>query len=212
MANYYDGLLKLCGFEDDEIGTEGPRIEKAFQKLELVSEDMKTAEKRITKYHDMELSGVRKLIRAWLLELTDLVLARDEGKKVVYYGYPSIQGPGMAMKVASKQEIYVGCPDVVLCHTLGNLFGKLTPILETAEQNGLPPGHGLCSLQQVRNGGLAKGIIPVPDLVTGSSYYCDMGSKADELLQEVYGHKAIYVDGSMDSKWGEYPDYLPQRV
>jgi len=55
-------------------------------------------------------------------------------------------------------------------------------------------------------------MIPVPDLVTGSSYYCDMGSKADELLHEIYGHRAIYIDGSMDSRWGEYPEFDPERV
>jgi len=30
MANYYDELLKLCGFEDNEIENERPRIEKTF--------------------------------------------------------------------------------------------------------------------------------------------------------------------------------------
>jgi benzoyl-CoA reductase/2-hydroxyglutaryl-CoA dehydratase subunit BcrC/BadD/HgdB len=39
-----------------------------------------------------------------------------------------------------------------------------------------------------------------------------MGSKADELLHEKYGHRAIYIDGSMDSRWGEYPYYSPERV
>jgi len=59
---------------------------------------------------------------------------------------------------------------------------------------------------------MAKGIIPVPDMVLTSSYYCDMGSKTDELLHERYGHPAAYVDGSMDSRWGEFPSYLPERV
>ena len=215
MANYYDALLKLCGFEDDEIKREKSRIDRAFRKLELGPEDMKKAERWVSENHDVELLGVRKLLRAWLMELIDLELAREEGKKIVYYGYPSIPGPGMAIKAAADlagADIYCGCPDVVLCHTLGQIFNKLSPVLEAGEQNGLPPGHGLCALQQIRNGGLAKGIISVPDLVTGSSYYCDMGSKADELLHERYGHRAIYVDGSMDSRWGEYPDYQPERV
>ena len=215
MANYYDELLKLCGFEDDDIKREKPRIDQAFQRLELGPEDMKTAERWVNQNHDAELLGVRKLLRAWLLELFDMVLARDEGRKIVYYGFPSIMGPGAAIKTASELagvDIYCACPDVVLCHTLGQIFNKLTPVLEAGEDGGLPPGHGLCALQQIRNGGMAKGIIPVPDLVTGSSYYCDMGSKADELLHERYGHPAVYVDGSMDSRWGEYPYYSPERV
>ena len=212
MANYYDELLYLCGFEDDEIKKEKPRIDKSFQRLELGPEDMRRAEGWVRQHHDIDLSGMRKILRAWLLELFDLVLARDEGKKVVYYGSPSIEGPGMAIKTAAGDGVYCSCPDAILCHTLGQIFNKLNPLLEAGERGGLPPGHGLCSLQQVRVGGMAKGIIPIPDLVTGSSYYCDMGSKADELLHEKYGHRAIYVDGSMDSRWGEFPDYSPQRV
>jgi hypothetical protein len=213
VANYYDELLKLCGFEDDEIKNERPRIEKAFQKIGLDAEDMKRAEKWVTEQHDIELIGVRKVMRVWLLELFDLVLAKEEGKRCVYYGYPSIQGPGTAIKAASKEgDLWVGCPDVILCHTLGQIFNKLTPVLEAAEERGLPPGHGLCSLQQIRSGGLALGIIPIPDLVTGSSYFCDMGSKADELLHEMYGHRAIYVDGSLDGQWGEWPYYHPEKI
>jgi len=212
MANYYDELLKLCGFEDDELKKEKSRIDKAFQRLEVGPEDMKVAESWVRQNHEVELVGVRKLLGAWLKELIDLVLARDEGKKIVYYGFPSIQGPGMALKAAAPEEIYCSCPDVILCHTMGQIFNKLNPILEAGEENGLPPGHGLCSLQQIRVGGMAKGIIPVPDMVTCSSYFCDMGSKTDELLHERYGHPAIYLDGSMDSRWGEYPAQLPQRV
>ena len=212
MAAYYEKLLRLCGFDDNDLSTDGDRMGKTFDRIQLDAKDMEVAEERIRKYHDIELTGVQKLIRAWLLELADMVLARDEGKKIIYYGYPSIQGPGMAIKMAGGEGLYIGCPDVIIGHTVGNFFGKLAPIIKAAEENGLPSGYALCSLQQTRNGGMALGIIPVPDLVTGSSYYCDMGSKADELLHQRYGHKAVYVDGSMDSRWGEYPDYIPERV
>jgi len=215
MANYYDGLLELCGFEDDEINKEKPRIDKAFHRLELGPDDMKIAERWVSQNHDLQLVGVRKVLRVWLMELIDLVLAREEGKQIVYYGFPSITGPAMAIKAAAQmaaKEVYCANPDAILCHTLGQIFNKLAPVLEAGEQNGLPAGHGICSLQQIRVGGLAKRIIPIPDLVTGSSYYCDVGSKADELLHERYGHRTIYVDGSMDSRWGEYPHCLPQRV
>ena len=107
MANYYNALLNLCGFENDEIEKEKPRIEKSFQKLNLGPEDMKRAEEWVSKYHDVELLGVRKVLRAWLLELFDLVLAREEGKKVVYYGFPSIEGPGMAIKTAAATKALI---------------------------------------------------------------------------------------------------------
>ena len=211
MADYYDELLKLCGFEVEEINQERARLEKVFQKLELGPADMKTAEVWVKENHDVDLMGVRKILRLWLKELLDLVLARDEGRKLVYYGFPTVAGPAGAIAAASD-EVLCTCPDAVLCHTLGQIFNKINSVLEAGEANGLPPGHALCSLQQVRVGGMAKGIIPVPDLALTSSYYCDMGSKTDELLHERYGHPAVYVDGSMDSRWGEFPNYLPERV
>jgi len=211
MAKYYDELLGICGFEPEEIHKERSRIERAFQKLEIGPEDMKLAESWVKQNHDVELMGVRKILRLWLKELIDMVLAKEEGKKLVYFGFPTIPGPAAVIAAASK-EIFCTSPDTVLCYSMGQIFNKLTPILEAGEENGLPPGHGLCSLQQIRVGGMAKGIIPIPDLVLTSSYYCDMGSKTDELLHERYGHPSVYVDGSMDSMWGEYPDYLPQRV
>ncbi len=140
-----------------------------------------------------------------------MVLAREEGRKLVYFGFPAIAGPAGAV-AASSDNVLATCPDAVLCHTMGQIFNNLGPVLEAGEESGLPPGHALCSLQQVRVGGMAKGIIPIPDLVLTSSYYCDMGSKTDELLHRRYGHPAVYIDGSMDSRWGDFPAFLPERA
>jgi len=208
---YYDELFKLCGFEGKEIEKERPRIEKALERLGIGPDDMQTADSWVRQNHDVTLKGVRKLLGAWLKELIDLVLARDEGKKIVYFGFPAILGPGLMLSVSSK-DVFVCAPDMVLCHTMGQIFNKLTPILEAGEANGLPPGHSLCSLWQVKVGGLIKGMIPVPDLALASSYYCDMGSKADDLVTALFGVPVAYIDGVMDSKWGEYPNYLPERV
>jgi hypothetical protein len=138
-------------------------------------------------------------------------LAKDDGKKIVYFGFPAILGPGLMLS-ASSEDVFVCAPDMVLDHTMGQIFNKLTPILEAGEANGLPAGHALCSLWQAKIGGIAKGMIPVPDLALASSYFCDMGSKADDLVTALYGVPAAYIDGIMDSEWGEYPDYLPERV
>jgi hypothetical protein len=211
MAHYYDELLKLCGFEDDEIEEERPRIEKVFERLGIGPEDMETADQWVRQNHDVTLIGVRKLLGAWLKELIDVVLAKDEGKKVVYFGFPAILGPGLMLS-ASSEDVLVTAPDMVLDHTMGQIFNKLAPILEAGEANGLPPGHAMCSLWQAKIGGVAMGMIPVPDLALASSYYCDMGSKADDLVTAQFGTPIAYIDGVMDSHWGEYPDYLPERV
>jgi hypothetical protein len=211
MADYYDELFKLCGFEDEEIKEERIRIEKALERLGIGPEDMGTACSWVRQNHDVTLKGVRKLLGAWLKELIDLVLAKDGGKKIVYFGFPAILGPGLILS-ASSQDVVVSAPDMVLCHTMGQIFNKLAPLLEAGEANGLPPGHALCSLWQVKIGGIVKGMVPVPDLALASSYYCDMGSKADDLVTAQYGVPVAYIDGVMDSKWGEYPEYLPERV
>ena len=211
MADYYDELFKLCGFEDEEIEGERARIEKTLERLEIGPEDMETADSWVRQNHDVTLKGVRKLLGAWLKELIDLVLAKDDGKKVVYFGFPTILGPGLMLK-ASSEDVFVSAPDMVLCHTMGQIFNKLTPILEAGEANGLPSGHSLCSLWQVKIGGAVKGMIPVPDFALASSYFCDMGSKADDLVTAKFGTPVAYIDGVMDSKWGEFPNYLPERV
>ncbi len=172
---------------------------------------MDMADGWVRQNHDVSLVGVRKLLGAWLKELIDLVLAREEGKKIVYYGFPAILGPGLMLSASSK-DVFVSAPDMVLDHTMGQIFNKLKPILEAGEANGLPPGHALCSLWQAKIGGVALGMIPVPDLALASSYYCDMGSKADDLVTALYGVPMAYIDGIMDSKWGEYPEYYPERV
>jgi len=211
MAAYYDELLRLCGFEQEEIDEERPRVEKAFERLGIGPEDMDTADHWVRQNHDVTLRGVRKLLGAWLKELIDVVVAKDEGKKVVYFGFPAILGPGLILS-ASSQEVMVTAPDMVLDHTMGQIFNKLIPILEAGEFHGLPPGHALCSLWQAKIGGIALGMIPVPDLALASSYYCDMGSKADDLVAALYGVPVAYIDGVMDSPWGEFPEYLPERV
>ena len=71
MVGYYDELLKLCGFEVEEIDKERPRINETFQKLQICPEDMEPAQRWVRQNHDVGLEGVRKLLAAWLKELID---------------------------------------------------------------------------------------------------------------------------------------------
>ena len=68
MTANYEGLLRLCGMEADEIERQAPRIEKVFNRIGIGSEDIENAEKRVREQHDVELLGVRKLLRAWMLD------------------------------------------------------------------------------------------------------------------------------------------------
>jgi benzoyl-CoA reductase/2-hydroxyglutaryl-CoA dehydratase subunit BcrC/BadD/HgdB len=207
----YTELLKLCGFEPDEIEKERPRVDRAFEKLEMGPADIEQAEKRVTQYFDTSLVGVRKSLGIWMKQLIDLVLAREEGKKVVYPSYPNIPMVGLALNLASD-EVYCQSPEVVLDVAVGQILGKIDPILEAAEAHGLPPGVGMCALNQARVGGIVKGIIPVPDLMIPSGSFCDQTPKVDDMLHELYGVPSVCIDGVMDAPWEEYPDMNPRRV
>jgi len=204
-------LLQLCGFEPEEIEREQKRIDRAFEKLELTTADIAQAEERVRKNFDTTLKGVRKCLGIWIKELFDLVLAREEGKKIVYPSFPNIPMIGLALNLASE-EIYCQSPEIVLDLAMGQILGKIDPILEEAEAKGLPPGIAMCSLNQARLGAISKGIIPLPDLTLPSGSFCDQAPKVDDLMHEVYGIKTVFIDGVMDSASADYPNTDPRRV
>ena len=74
----YDDLLKLCGFEPEEIKNEAPRIEKAFHILGIDSADADRSAEHIRRYEDAGLTGYRMMRGVGVRELTNLVLAREE--------------------------------------------------------------------------------------------------------------------------------------
>ncbi len=209
--NYYDELFLLCGYEPEELEDDRPRIETVLKKLDLGPEDMVNAIAYVNKNHEVSLLGLRKILSGWLKELIDLVLAKEEGKKIVYFELPAIFGPQWILK-ASSDNVYAVTPDMIFGATMGQIFNKEAPIFEAGEVNGMPPGHGLCTLWTHKAGALAKGLYPVPDIVLASSYMCDMGSKGCDYLTELYGVPIAYVDNCPDYEWGKYPDFTPETI
>ena len=207
----YDRFLKLCGFSDDDIKQEKPRIDKAFEKAEIGPEDISRGEERIKKYFDIELPSIRKMLGIWIKEFADMSLAKEDGKTIVYPIYPSISQFGISLMMASE-DLYVTTPEVVIDVVLGGIFDKINPILEAAEQNGLGPGLAHCSLLQARLGSIVKGIAPMPDLTMTTGFYCDQAPKTDELLHELYGVTNIFINRSMDPNWDEWPDMTERQV
>lgn len=205
-------LLILCGFEPEEIKIETPRVEKAFDILEISEEDTERAKAKIERYFDIALPSMRKVLGLWLKELIDMVLAKEEGKKVIYVSYPPIPQIVAAMAMTSD-EIYCSSPDIVLSNTLNLLFDKINPVLETAEKNGLAPGIAFCSYLQTRLGSIVKGIVPKPDLLIPSCFLCDLTPATDQLLHEMYGTPVAYIDNMIDEKGDRWPDEInPRKV
>ena len=114
--------------------------------------------------------------------------------------------------MASDEDVVLQAPDVCLAVVLGEIFGKIDPVLEAAESHGMAQGLAMCSLNQIRVSGIVKGIIPVLDILLFSGFFCDQTLKADDYLHEIYGIPSAIMDGYMDSGWDEYPDIDPRRV
>jgi hypothetical protein len=206
-----DEFLKLCGFEDKEIEEKKPRIERAFEILEIRPDDLERGKSRISSYFDIDLDGIRKTLGMWIKEATDLVLAKQDGKKIVYVSYPAL--PEISATVATIPGFFCAPPEIIIDTTMGHIFDKINPILETGERSGLPPGYANCSLLQARVGSIESGISPIPDLTLCSSFLCDQAPKTDELLlHEKHGVPVAYLDACVDDDWKRWPNAAPRRL
>jgi len=208
----YSDFLSLCAFTAEDITKEKERIKTAFGILGIDSKDVDVAVNRVNRYFDIGLSSIRKVLGLWLKELVDMVLAKEEGKKVIYASMPPNFQFVAAMSSASE-DIYCIIPEMVLGPAMEMIFGKLSPILEAGESAGLPPGKAFCSYLQTRLAAISSGIIPMPDLLVPSCYICDHSPKADELIHEIYGVPVVYIDSPFEGRGDKWPYFIdPQRV
>jgi benzoyl-CoA reductase/2-hydroxyglutaryl-CoA dehydratase subunit BcrC/BadD/HgdB len=182
-------LLKLCGFEQKELDTQLPRIKKVFNKIGITDADIERGKQRLNKYYDMELEGVRKIFHLYLRGLVDLVLAREDGKEVIIY---CLMSPGADTMVAAlmtkSKKVFCANPQRFFSSVLGNLFGKLEPVLEAAEQKWLKTGAvAHCANVKMYVGLLELGLIPKPDLLVSCGFLCDTAPKTADMLQALWG-------------------------
>jgi benzoyl-CoA reductase/2-hydroxyglutaryl-CoA dehydratase subunit BcrC/BadD/HgdB len=198
-AEMISELLKFCDFEDKEIQEEGPRIERAFNRLGITSADVATARERIVRYFGSDLKGLLQVIGIALREITDTMLASEEGKKIIYSSIPNAATDILCSAADhSGGKIHVAYPDVQVVQLLGTLFNKQEHIFKAAETSYLRAGAAHCSLLQTRLGLYILDLIPKPDLMLSMGYLCDATCKTDELLKELYGIPLIYLDSQQD--------------
>jgi benzoyl-CoA reductase/2-hydroxyglutaryl-CoA dehydratase subunit BcrC/BadD/HgdB len=180
-------LLKLCGFEAHEIGSELSRVEKAFNRLGITNEDIERGKQRLPQYYDMELKGVRKIWRGIIRELVNLLLAKEEGKTKFIYGYmtPNFQTIGSAL-VSNSNEVCAAYLSHHFQAVMGCLFDKIVPILEAAEAKWMKSGVvAHCGNVKALVGIFALDFIPKPDLIITSGALCETSSKTLDLLHEL---------------------------
>jgi hypothetical protein len=199
-------LLKLCGFKKSEIETQLPRAEKAFAILGITPDDIKVGKQRLARFYDIELKGVRKAFRLIIRELFDMMLAEEEGKNKIIYGFmsPGIDLLGSAVKSKST--------DTLIIHqcwafhiVIGCIFGKMGPILEAAEKKWLKAGMvAHCANVKTLVGPIALGLFPRPDLLVTSGFLCETAPKTLDLLHELDGIPVWFIETCRDREFGDY--------
>jgi benzoyl-CoA reductase/2-hydroxyglutaryl-CoA dehydratase subunit BcrC/BadD/HgdB len=193
-------LLKFCGFTAHDIKTELPRVERAFEKLNLTAVDIERGKQRLTKYYDVKLEGVRKAFRLCVLELVNSVLAREEGKKKIIFGFmmPGFETIGSALMSKSK-EVFAAHHSWAFLLVIGCIFDKLVPILEAAEKKWLKAGAvAHCANLKTLLGIVDLDIIPKPDLMVTSGFMCETAPKTLDLLHELYQIPVCCLDTCID--------------
>jgi benzoyl-CoA reductase/2-hydroxyglutaryl-CoA dehydratase subunit BcrC/BadD/HgdB len=207
-------LLKLCGFETQEIEVELLRIQRAFDRLGITTEDIERGKQRLTKYYDVELEGIRKALRLCVREVIDSVLAREEGKKGIFYGFmaPGFETIGSALVSISK-EVFSAHHSWALQIVVGCIFGNIIPILEAAEKKWLKAGVvAHCANVKTLLGPIALDLFPKPDLMVTAGFLCETSSKTIDLLHELYDIPIYCYDTCIDREFKEYSEATKRVV
>lgn len=211
-------LLKLAGFEGDEVEEFLPGWLKAVDMVGFSDEDIRIAkDEYIPKNWDIQYRGIRKLIGAYFRELVEITKTsqyKAEGKPIIYGVLPAITTPYAAFKKASNDEAYVCFPDLMLVTILNSFFHRADMFLRYAEDLGFTYGCRHCPLNKTRLAGYAKGILSSPDVIWSWGFNCDEGPKTDEMIQCMIGEKWNYIVSRLphDTNYGEKDDSVEERV
>ena len=172
-------LLGLCGFEPNEVKSALPRIEKAFNKVGITAIDIEHGKERLNKYYDIELEGLRKIFKLNMLEMVDMILAREEGKKEVVFGFmaPAFETIGTVLN-SNSNEVLAAHHSSAFHTIMGCVFAKIVPILEAAERKWLKAGKVThCANTKTILGLIDLDFIPRPDLLITSGLLCETAPK-----------------------------------
>jgi benzoyl-CoA reductase/2-hydroxyglutaryl-CoA dehydratase subunit BcrC/BadD/HgdB len=203
-------LLKLCGFEPKDIEKEMPRIRRTFDKLQINDKDIDFAKERLNKYFEIDLKGVRMMLKIYITEMVRLVLAKEENEslKVLYAALPSLTGDLVGAATLVKENVYGGFPEPMMLLTYGSIFHKFDRVWEAAENSGLVPETAHCGCNQAKLGMQLLNVIPRPDLLVSFGTYCDDAWKTDDFMQNYLGIPIVYVNRVQDTNWKEE---IPER-
>ena len=181
---YYDNLYQLCGYSQEEIEEQRPRIEKFLRRIQCDNEEaIKHAEETTKINFDVTLAGTRKFLRLFMKEAIDAALAKEEHDQVIYVNLPNFFVFAQPIINAIREQglnIYSG-PNDFCWQILGPVFDKTNWLIEAGELMGQTAGRAHCSHYQVTAGLSATGVIDKPDLVIAARLFCDQSGESDEM-------------------------------
>ena len=207
---YYDNLYKMCGYSQEEIEKERPRIEKFLKRIEADNEKAIAHAEETTKINfDTELAGTRKFLRLFMKEAIDAALAKEEYDKVIYVNLPNFFVFAQPIINAIREQglnIYSGANDFCW-QILGPVFDKTNWLLESGELMGQTAGRAHCSHYQITSGLFAAKVLDRPDLVIAARLFCDQSGESDEMSSQLFGFPIVSVDFLNDFSWNAWPNF-----
>ncbi len=201
MGAFYEKILSLCGFDQQEIAKNTGKLRRACEKFGIDEEQVAfAAEKWIPQNYDLKLEGIRKLIGVYIrefLSILDLSLDKNDNRKIVYGTVPSPVPLFHALKDSCKEGIYTGAPDFVFMIVLNSFFHWRNIGLERLEEQGFTQACRHCALNKMRAFIYSDNYIPSPDIVWTWGTACDEAPKTEEFIQFCYGKQWFYVSTKM---------------
>jgi len=210
-------FLEYLGFEESkELQEKWLQTTKIFG---IKDSDLKKAmDEMMPKYWNMDVPGVKDMLRAYLLELIDLMRVSEnnpEPIKAVYGVVPSISTSYYAIRNAAGESSYVGYPYLIISTVFSAVLFKRNPFIGQAENEaGITYGCKHCGLNKTRIGLNCKELIRNPDVVWSWGHTCDEAPKTDEFINCRCNENWEYIVTRLphDTHFGEKDDTIADRV
>lgn len=190
-------LLELLCYEKGEMKREIPRIKKAFERLSITEADIANAINRL-QYYEIDLLGFRGILGIYLREMVNLMLAREEKRKLIYNTFPSVSAAIPEAAMIADETVYAGFPAVLFEFVYGGIFDKMNPVFEKSERDVLPLGESHCGCNLTKLGMMLDDLLPKPDLQISWGVFCDEAPKVDDYLNAEYGIPLVTVNRIQD--------------
>ena len=205
-------LLRTFKYSEDEIKVEKDRVEAALTKFKILKdEDIEKGISNLKRF--LTTDAAYKLHGIALKRFTDMMLAQDEGKKLIlmiHEEYPQVIPTfyNALEREGKPRNIVIEIPETVMWLLFdARCFDKLPQILAYGEKHGMDITAAHCPIDKLAFGCVAEGIIPKPDFMTSGGMFCDQGPKQCEIMGELFDIPYfITTDSTRDEPWGLYPE------